>query len=284
MNQTRLTTLTIADAVSSIKNGEFSALELVEAVLDRIEKIDWKLNCYITVTREEAAKEAKKVDKYISTGKHFGPLQGVPIAIKDIMATKGIRTTMGSKIYSHYVPEYDATVVKSLKSAGAILMGKLNLHELASGGTTENPHFGATRNPWDVNRIPGGSSGGSAAAVSASLCLGSLGTDTSGSIRLPASFCGVVGLKPTYGRVSRNGVLTLSWTLDHVGPITRTVKDAAIILQAIAGYDPKDSATSSRPVPNYPAQLSTDLTGLRIAVIKEFSSSEVLDNDVTCVT
>jgi aspartyl-tRNA(Asn)/glutamyl-tRNA(Gln) amidotransferase subunit A len=206
-------------------------------------------------------------------------LHGIPIALKDLCQTRGVRTTAGSQILRDWAPEADAELVTRLRSAGAILIGKANLHEFAYGVTTANPHYGPTRNPWDRERVPGGSSGGSAAAVSAEMCLGAIGSDTGGSIRLPAAFCGIVGLKPTYGRVSRRGCIPLSWTLDHMGPMTRTVQDAALLLQAIAGHDPDDIGSSTAPVPDFAAALGPDLRGVKLARLRGYVE-DVVDPEI----
>ncbi|MBM3946258.1 MAG: amidase, partial [SAR202 cluster bacterium] len=210
--------------------------------------------------------QAEAADRLLRAGHDLGPLHGVPISIKDIFATKGLPTTAGSKILAEWVSSKDATVVRKLRQAGAVLVGKTNLHEFAFGVTTENAHFGATKNPWNIERVPGGSSGGSGAAIAARMGYASLGSDTGGSIRIPAALCGAVGLKPTYGRVSKNGVVPLAWSLDHVGPLTRTVEDAAIVLNTIAGYDPKDPTSSRRQVPDYTLRLDDPVIGLAVGV------------------
>jgi aspartyl-tRNA(Asn)/glutamyl-tRNA(Gln) amidotransferase subunit A len=227
------------------------------------------LKAFITVTSKEALDSAKKAEASIVRGDYIGPLHGIPIGLKDIIFTKGIRTTCGSKILADYIPKEDATVADRLWKAGAVLLGKLNLHEFAFGATSVNPHYGTPRNPWNGQCIPGGSSGGSAVAVAASLCLGALGTDTGGSIRIPSSLCGIVGLKPTYGRVSSYGVYPLSWSQDHIGPMAKTVKDAAILLRAIAGHDPRDPASRSLPVPDY-LSIREDVKGLRAGVPSDY--------------
>lgn len=242
------------------------AVELTRAFLDRIERLEPHINSYITVTMEAALREARRLDR---TRGRRGPLHGLPVAVKDLCATKAVRTTAGSKILADWVPSFDATVVARRRAGGAVLLGKLNMHELAYGVTTNNPHYGATRNPWDVTRVPGGSSGGSAAAVAASLCAAAIGTDTGGSIRIPAGACGVVGLKPTYGRVSRYGVVPLSWSLDHVGPLTKTVEDAALLLGVIAGRDEHDSTCTTRRVDNYRAALRRSPKGVKLGVPRE---------------
>ena len=211
---------TISNISEDIETETISPVEIMEVMLERISELDPKINSYITINEKNSLKEAKEAKRMISEGKRKSRIHGIPIAVKDLIDTKEIYTTYGSKIFRTNIPSHDATVITKLKEKGAIIIGKTNLHELAYGFTNENPHYGTSKNPWSIKRIAGGSSGGSAAAVSASLCFGALGTDTGGSIRVPSSFCGVVGLKPTYGRVSRNGVNTLSWSLDHVGPIT----------------------------------------------------------------
>ncbi len=262
--------ISLTAAADRIRRRELSPVELVQATVDRIDAYGKTLNAYIAWYPEQAVQQARKAEDALARGRPVGPLHGVPVAVKDLFFTAGLPTTAGARVLADFVPQEDATVIHRLKEAGAILLGKLNLHELAYGVTNENPHFGPVRNPWNLNRISGGSSGGSAAAVAASLCLASLGTDTGGSIRIPASCCGVVGLKPTYGRVSRNGILPLAWSLDHVGPITRTVEDAALMLQVLAGEDSRDVTTSALPVPDYARLLGGDLKGLRIGLVSAF--------------
>ena len=262
--------ISLTAAADRIRRRELSPVELVQATVDRIDAYGKTLNAYIAWYPEQAVQQARKAEDALARGRPVGPLHGVPVAVKDLFFTAGLPTTAGARVLADFVPQEDATVIHRLKEAGAILLGKLNLHELAYGVTNENPHFGPVRNPWNLNRISGGSSGGSAAAVAASLCLASLGTDTGGSIRIPASCCGVVGLKPTYGRVSRNGILPLAWSLDHVGPITRTVEDAALMLQVLAGEDSRDVTTSALPVPDYARLLGGDLKGLRIGLASAF--------------
>jgi aspartyl-tRNA(Asn)/glutamyl-tRNA(Gln) amidotransferase subunit A len=261
-----LTSLTLADASQLIAGRKLSPVELVEAHLARIERLEPLLNCFITFTPELALERARKAEAEIRRGKAQSPLHGIPLALKDLFETKGVRTTAGSLFLKEHIPESNAFVVDRLEAAGAILLGKLNMHEIALGVTNDNPHFGACRNPWDTSHSPGGSSGGSAAALAAGLCLGALGSDTGGSIRIPASLCGVVGLKPTYGRVSLRGVVPLSWNLDHAGPMARRVRDAAILLGVIAGYDPLDPASFDAPVPDYVSELERGVDGWRVAL------------------
>jgi aspartyl-tRNA(Asn)/glutamyl-tRNA(Gln) amidotransferase subunit A len=263
----------------SIKNREILPSEVANLFFDRIGAKDSALNSYITLAEREARVLAEQYDKMISAGDYKGRLHGIPISIKDLILTKNIRTTYGSKLFSEFVPSEDATVVSRLKEAGAVILGKSNLHEFACGVTNDNPHYGTCRNPWDKKRIPGGSSGGSAVAVSASLCSGSLGGDTGGSIRIPASLCGVVGLKPTYGRVSRYGSMTESWSLDHLGPMARTVEDLLLILDAISGYDARDPSTINKQNEHFPA-LASDIRGKRIAYILEYYQDPNLDVQV----
>lgn len=238
-----LARLTIAQLSSLIKARQVSPVEVTRSVLDRVKKYDGKINAYIEVTEEQALLQAKKAEEEIRAGRYKGPLHGIPMALKDIFAIKGERITVGSKFT--FVYDYDATVVTKLKEAGVVFTGKLNMHEFAYGGTNDNPHFGPCRNPWNLDKVPGGSSGGSGAAVAADLTIASLGTDTAGSVRVPASICGIVGLKPTYGLVSKYGCFPLSWSLDHIGPITKTVEDAALLLDCIAGYDENDPASTA---------------------------------------
>jgi aspartyl-tRNA(Asn)/glutamyl-tRNA(Gln) amidotransferase subunit A len=265
-----LTTLSVAEAARCIAAREFSSGDLTEAYLARIEALNPLLNAYITVLAEAARADARAATQRALDGELRGPLDGVPIGLKDLYATQGVRTTAGSKILAKHIPARDATVTALLRRAGVVLLGKLNTHEFAFGITNNNPHYGATRNPWDTQRIPGGSSGGSGAAVAAGLAAMAMGTDTGGSIRIPAALCGVVGLKPTHGRVSTAGIIPLAWSLDHAGPLAQTVEDAAIVLQAIAGPDPADPATPPVPVPDYRAAVirgrEQGLSGVRLGV------------------
>ncbi|MBI4200264.1 MAG: Asp-tRNA(Asn)/Glu-tRNA(Gln) amidotransferase subunit GatA [Chloroflexi bacterium] len=272
MRQDELFYLTVAEDAARVRARKLSPVELVQAHLDRIARVDKKLNAYITVAGEQALAASQAAERALRRGQATPPLLGIPFAVKDLLYTRGVRTTGGSQVLEEFVPDHDATVVERLRGAGAILLGKLNLMEFAMGGTYTNDRFGPTRNPWDLDRYPGGSSSGSAAAVAAGLCMASLGTDTGGSIRGPAHNCGIVGLKPTYGRVSRHGVVPLSWSLDHVGPMTRTVEDCALVLQAIAGHDPRDATSSVAPVPDYLARLKAGLRGLRVGVLRGYFS------------
>ncbi len=261
-----LTHLTIAEAADLLARREITAVELTEAHLRRIDAHDTHLNSFITVTSDHALTQARAADAELTRGVRRSPLHGIPLALKDLYDTAGIRTTAGSTFFADRIPDTDARAVTLLYQAGAVLLGKLNMHEWALGVTNINPHYGPSRNPWDPSRITGGSSGGAAAALAAGLCMGALGSDTGGSIRIPASLCGIVGLKPTFGRVSLQGVIPLSWNLDHAGPMARTVTDAALLLQTIAGYDPDDPVSVALPVDNLLATLDAGVTGWRIAL------------------
>jgi aspartyl-tRNA(Asn)/glutamyl-tRNA(Gln) amidotransferase subunit A len=267
-----------AELGARIRGRELSPVDVVEEVLARVGR-SASLNAFITVTAEAARAQAKEAEREIAAGRHRGPLHGIPISLKDLIDTRGIRTTCGSRILADRVPRRDATVAARLREAGAILIGKAALHEFAYGVTTNNPHFGPTRNPWNLECIPGGSSGGSAAAVAAGLGPVSIGTDTGGSIRIPAALCGIVGLKPSYGRVSRHGVQPLAWTLDHVGPLTRSVEDAALVLQAVAGPDPRDPTTQGQSVPDFTEALRRPVQGLAVGVLAD-DYHQVLAEDV----
>ena len=243
--------LSLAQAARLVKSREISPVDLVGASLDRIAAVDKRLSAYITVFEDEARKVAKAAETMIMAGHDLGPLHGIPIALKDNLAVRGFRTTAGSKVLKDWIPDHDATVTERLRRAGSIFVGKLNMHEFAWGGTSDNPHYGAVRNPWDTERFPAGSSGGSGVAVAARMCYGAIGTDTGGSIRLPSAINGVVGIRPTYGRVSNYGIIPLAWSMDTAGPMTRTVEDCAIMLQALAGYDAQDNAAANVAVPNF---------------------------------
>jgi aspartyl-tRNA(Asn)/glutamyl-tRNA(Gln) amidotransferase subunit A len=267
--RTELTQLDISELADRLRDRQVSPVEVTEAYLEAIERLDSSINAYRVVMAEQALEEARQAETDIGRGHWRGPLHGVPVGIKDLFDVAGVPNTMGSQILADNVPTEDARVVQRLRDAGAVILGKQNLHEFAFGITSENPHYGAVHNPWDLARVPGGSSGGTAAATAAGLCAGGIGSDTGASIRAPASFCGVVGLKPTYGRVSRQGALPLAWSLDHVGPIARSVRDVALLLQAIAGHDPRDQGSAAEAVPDYLAGLDFGIRGLRIGVPRD---------------
>jgi len=266
MHPHELLALTIVEADRRIAAGDLSPVELTQACLSRIEETEPKINAFITLLADQALAQARESEERARRGERRGPLDGIPVAVKDLYETAGVRTTAASNILRDHVPERDSFAVARLKDAGAVLLGKLNMHEWAWGGTSIVSAFGPVRNPWDLERIAGGSSGGSAAGLAASQFLGSLGTDTGGSIRIPASLCGIVGLKPTFGRVSVRGVLPMAESLDHAGPMARCVEDVAIILQAIAGYDPDDPATFDAPLPDYRRACQSGLQGMKVGV------------------
>lgn len=263
----KLNQLTIAAAHEGLKAKKFSATELTQDCLNQIEKTDEQLEAFITIIKDEALERAKAVDK---VGDFSKPLTGIPVAIKDIFCTNGVRTTVGSKILENYVPPFSSSVTERLEKQGSVMLGKVNMDEFACGSSTETSFYAKTKNPWDLERVPGGSSGGSAAAVASNQSIYALGTDTGGSIRQPASLCGIVGLKPTYGRVSRYGVVAMASSLDQVGPMTKSVEDAALVLEGIAGIDPKDATTLDLPVPKYSQEIKRDIKGLKIGVPKEY--------------
>ena len=275
MSNQELVFLSAANLASEIKNKQISPVEAVEAYLDRINHVDPKLNAYITVLADKALEAAHQSESDITSGVNKGSLHGVPVAVKDQIYTKGIRTSSASKIRSGFVPDFDATVVNGLKRSGAIILGKLNMTEFAMGDPITSA-FGVTHNPWDLDRNPGTSSTGSGAATASFMCASSLGEDTGGSVRGPAANCGIVGIRPTWGRVSRYGVDGASWSLDTIGPISRTVKDCALTLGAIAGFDQNDPYTRNIPVPDYAACLTGDVKGLKIGLVKEFLDTEVM--------
>jgi aspartyl-tRNA(Asn)/glutamyl-tRNA(Gln) amidotransferase subunit A len=270
MSTTDLHHLTIHEAGPMLRQGQISPVELTRAFLDRIEQLDGTLQAYITVLHDRAMASARTAEAEMLRGDYRGPLHGIPIALKDLYDTKGIRTTASSRVMADRVPTEDATTTARLESAGSILLGKLAIHEFALGGPDPTNGFPLARNPWNLDYIPGGSSSGSGTGIAAGLCMGSLGSCTGGSIRGPAAYCSIVGLKATYGRVSRYGVVPLSWSLDHCGPMTWTVEDSAHMLQVIAGYDPKDPTSSRAPVPDYAAALKADVRGLTIGVPRHF--------------
>jgi aspartyl-tRNA(Asn)/glutamyl-tRNA(Gln) amidotransferase subunit A len=271
--------LTIDAARSAVEERKTTSMALVEAFYARIQKEDSHIGAYLTLSKERALEQADRMDRLAAEGKPLPPLGGVPVAIKDVMCTRGVRTTAGSQILGNFVPPFDCTAVARLEAAGAVILGKLNCDEFAMGSSNENSSFHPVRNPRDTSRVPGGSSGGSAAAVAADMAVVTLGSDTGGSIRQPASFCGVVGFMPTYGRVSRYGLIAFASSLDHIGPLAKTTKDAAIVLRTIAGRDPMDSTSAEVPVPDYVAELDKPVRGLKIGVAKEYFG-EGLDGEV----
>ncbi len=273
--------LTISELASSLKKKEVSPVEVTRQFLDRVERLNPVLNAYLTICADDALAQAKKAEAEIAQGKYRGLLHGIPFSLKDNIASKGIRTTAGAKALSDWVPDFDATVAANLKEAGGILIGKTNMHEWASGGTTINPFYGTTHNPWDLTRISGGSSGGSAAAVAATLCLLSIGSDNMGSVRNPAAMCGVVGLKPTYGRVSRFGDVpgTGGDSTDHLGIFTKNVRDCAVVLQAIAGADTQDPLSAKEPVPDYLQGIGRNVSGLTAGIITNYFD-KIVSKDV----
>ncbi len=269
---------TITELSQGLRDKQFSSLELTEHFLGRIRQHNPSLNAYVTVTEEQALAQAKAADALLAAGQG-GPLAGIPIAQKDIFCTLGVRTACGSKMLDNFISPYNATVVERFNQAGAVMLGKLNMDEFAMGSSNETSYYGPVKNPWDLGTVPGGSSGGSASAVAARLAPGATGTDTGGSIRQPASFCGITGIKPTYGRVSRWGMIAFASSLDQGGPMARTAEDCALMLQTMAGFDEKDSTSVDQPVPDYPASLNDSLEGLRIGLPKEFFG-EGLDADI----
>ena len=274
-----LSTLTIAATRAAIAEKKISALQLVQEFYAKIQAEDGDIHAYLTLSKDRAEQQAEKIDDLVRRGGTLPKLAGVPVAIKDVMTTRGVRTTAGSKILDNFIPPYDCTAVARLEAEGAILLGKLNCDEFAMGSSNENSAYGPVHNPRDVTRVPGGSSGGSAAAVAAGTAVATLGSDTGGSIRQPASFCGVVGLMPTYGRVSRYGLIAFASSLDHIGPLTRTVEDAAIMLSVIAGHDPMDSTSAKVSVPDYLAEIGKPVRGMKLGVPKEYFG-EGLDAEV----
>src|SRR5277367_4342265 len=271
--------LTIDAARSAVQERTTTAASLAEAFYSKIQKDDPQIGAYLTLSKERALEQALRMDSLAAKGEELPPLGGVPVGIKDVMVTRDVRTTAGSKILGNFIPPYDCTAVARLEAAGAVVLGKLNCDEFAMGSSNENSAWHPVHNPRDLSRVPGGSSGGSAAAVAADMAVATLGSDTGGSIRQPASFCGVVGLMPTYGRVSRYGLIAFASSLDRIGPLTKTVKDAAIVLRAIAGRDPMDSTSADVPVPDYIAELEKPVRGLKLGVAKEYFG-EGMDDEV----
>ena len=280
MTDQELCDLSISQATDLISTGELSPVELVSAHLDRIERTEPRLNSFITLLAEDALDQAKAAQREIRSGNYLSPLHGIPIGLKDLYYTKGIRTTVGSRILRDFVPDYNAAVTERFRESGAILIGKLQMHEFALGATSVNPHDGPAHNPWDVDRITGGSSGGSGSAVASGQCMAALGSDTGGSVRIPAALCGIVGLKPTFGRVSRYGVYPLSWSLDTVGPMTRTARDAALVMNAIAGYDARDPSSAERPVEDFTGSMDAGIDAVRVGIPDDFFY-DVIDPEVS---
>ncbi|MCH7915078.1 MAG: Asp-tRNA(Asn)/Glu-tRNA(Gln) amidotransferase GatCAB subunit A, partial [Deltaproteobacteria bacterium] len=279
MKPTVLEELTIAETSRRIRKKEISPVELTRLYLERIEALNPSLNAYLTLMKDRALATAKTAEREIWRGKYRGRLHGIPFSIKDNLAIKGVRTTAGSKILSEWVPDFDATVVARLTESGAVILGKTQMHEWARGSHGINPFYGTTHNPWDLKRVPGGSSGGSAVAVAASLCMASIGTDSAGSVRNPSSFCGVVGLKPTYGRVSTYGGVpgTGGHSTNHFGVLTKTVEDCALVLEIIAGYDPKDSLSAEAPVPRYSRAVGKGIRGMKVGLLRGYFDEAVED-------
>jgi len=269
MDSMNLCYLSAGEVSRLIRKREVSPVEVVKAHLARVEALEPALNSFITLLPEQAMEEARVAEHEIESGQYRGPLHGIPIGLKDLFYVKGVRNTSGSKIFDHFIPDYDSTLALKLREAGAILLGKLNLHQFAYGPTGENPDYGNMHNPWDTERIPGGSSGGSASATASGQCTLAMGTDTGGSIRIPSALCGLVGLKPTYGRLSRYGMTVLSWSQDHPGPMTRTVEDCALVMNAVAGYDPRDPSSANMSIPDFTQSLTENIKGLRVGVPKE---------------
>jgi len=266
----QLTNLTIQEAHELLTSKKISSVELTQATLDRIHEVDKKVKSYVTVTDELALEQAKQADERIAKGENITPLTGIPFSMKDCISTRNVRTTCSSKILENYVPQYNATVTNKLADSGAVLVGKTNMDEFGMGSSTENSGLFTTRNPWDLERVPGGSSGGAAASMSAGLCNFAIGEDTGGSVRTPAGFCGVTGIKPTYGRVSRYGLIALASSFDGIGPLARDVYDCATVFEAIAGNDPHDSTTYASPVPNYTANIDKPVKGMKLGIPKEY--------------
>ena len=269
------TGLALSEASQLVRSKKVSPVELTHECLSRIQRLNPKLNAFITVTADSAVAEARQAEAEVQHDRWRGPFHGIPIALKDLVDTAGVHTTAASGVFKDRVPTEDAEIVRRLKAAGAVFLGKLNLQEFAYGGSSAISHFGPVHNPWNLDYSSGGSSGGSAVAVAARLCFAAIGTDTGGSIRQPSAYCGVVGLKPTYGRVSTSGVIPLSWSLDHVGPITRTAMDAALMLEVIAGYDPQDTTSIDAPVPDYAATIADTTSSLRLGIPRAYFYDEL---------
>ncbi len=283
MDSKELCFLSAGQLARLIQKKEISPVEVVEAHLSRIEALEPKLNSFITLLPDQAMAAARKAEKEIQYERYLGPLHGIPFGLKDLFYAKGVRNTSGSKIFDHFIPNFDSTIALRLKEAGAILLGKLNLHPFAYGTTGENEEYGHMHNPWNPALITGGSSGGSGSAVASGQCILALGTDTGGSIRIPGALCGIVGLKPTYGRLSRYGLTALSWSQDHPGPMVRNVEDCALIMNAVSGYDPNDPTSLNLPVPNFTKALTGHIRGLRVGVVKEFFEVPIESKVKECV-
>ncbi len=279
MNELEICYASAGQLAPMVKSGEISPVEIIDAHLSRIRATEPVLNSFITVLADEAMTAARQAERDVRAGRYRGPLHGIPVGLKDLFNTGGVRTTSGSRIYDNYIPAQDCTVAARFRTAGAILLGKLNMHQFAYGPTGENPDYGHMHNPWDPERVSGGSSGGSGSAAAAGQCTITTGSDTGGSIRIPAALCGIVGLKPTYGRVSRHGLTPLAWSMDHPGPMVRTVEDAAITMNVIAGHDPNDVASANLPVPDYTAALTGEIRGLRVGVPRQYMEAP-LDPEV----
>ena len=279
MNELEICYASAGQLAPMVKSGEISPVEIIDAHLSRIRATEPVLNSFITVLADEAMTAARQAERDVRAGRYRGPLHGIPVGLKDLFNTGGVRTTSGSRIYDNYIPAQDCTVAARFRTAGAILLGKLNMHQFAYGPTGENPDYGHMHNPWDTERVSGGSSGGSGSAAAAGQCTITTGSDTGGSIRIPAALCGIVGLKPTYGRVSRHGLTPLAWSMDHPGPMVRTVEDAAITMNVIAGHDPNDVASANLPVPDYTAALTGEIRGLRVGVPRQYMEAP-LDPEV----
>jgi len=283
MDSKELCFLSAGQLARLIQKKEISPVEVVEAHLARIEALEPKLNSFITLLPDQAMAAARKAEKEIQSGRYLGPLHGIPFGLKDLFYAKGVRNTSGSKIFDHFIPNFDSTIALRLKEAGAILLGKLNLHPFAYGTTGENEEYGHMHNPWNPALITGGSSGGSGSAVASGQCTLAMGTDTGGSVRIPGALCSIVGFKPTYGRLSRYGITALSWSQDHPGPMARTVEDCALVMNAVSGYDPNDPTSLNLPVPNFTKALTDQIKGLKVGVIKEFFEVPIESKVKECV-
>ena len=282
MSDMNLCYASVRDLSDLIFQKQISPVELIDAHLDRISETEAVLNSFITLLADEAREAAKRAESMINRGNYLGPLHGIPVGLKDLFNTGGVKTTSGSRIFDNYIPNEDCTVASKFRAAGAILIGKLNMHQFAYGPTGENPDYGHMHNPWDPEKIAGGSSGGSGSAAASGQCTITMGSDTGGSVRIPSAFCGIVGLKPTYGLVSRHGLTPLSWCLDHPGPMVRTVEDAALSMNVISGFDPKDIASARVTIPDYSQSLNKPIRGMKVGIVKEFFDA-LIDPEVELV-